>query len=195
MSVLKKIKGSFLLNIIQIISVVVINLFLVKRFGAENLDQYYYFQVICQLLFHVTSSVLFNSLLSFKKNLKLELIFLCILYFILSPIIIFVNYSDHMFDYDLGNIMLINSMIFLWIIRGFLYYILNTLKLLDINKYTNYEILELSIISFLFIILDFKSLVSYIFLMAVSKLFLVFILVSKVNWKNYNDKFSYFLYF
>jgi len=70
MNILVKIRGSFGLNLVQILSVVIINLVLVKRFGLKNMDLYYYFQTIFQLLFFFTASVLFNSLLIFKRDLK-----------------------------------------------------------------------------------------------------------------------------
>ena len=195
MSVLSKIKGSFYLNIIQIFSVVSINLILVKKFGVENLDIYYYLQVVFQLLFFATSSVLFNSLLSLKKNLKNELIFLTFLFLLLSPIILFINYSGDLFNLDDKNISLFNSMFFLWLIRGYVHYLLNSLKLYNINRFTKIEIIELSIVCILFFVLSFESIVSYIYLMTSSKFFMLLLLFYNIEWKKQIEKYSYLIYF
>lgn len=195
MSILAKIRGSFVLNLIQILSVVIINLVLVKRFGFKNLDLYYYFQSIFQLLFLITSSVLFNSILSFKKDLKKELTFLTILYLFLSPFIFLVNYLDLITNFKTEDISLINSIFILFLIRGYLLYLLNTLKLNDINKYTKFEIIELSFISFIIFIVGFKEIESYIYLMIISKSLFVLFLFLNLEEQNNKEQYSFKFYF
>ena len=195
MNILVKIRGSFGLNLVQILSVVVINLVLVKRFGLKNMDLYYYFQTIFQLLFFFTASVLFNSLLIFKRDLKKELTFLTVLYLILGPFLLLFNYTDVISNFRSFDISLINSIFFLWIIRGYLVYVLNILKLNDINRYTNFEIIELAVISLLILIVAFEKIESYIYLMIFSKSLLLLILFFNLNIQSIKEQYSFKLYF